>query len=328
MAPRSLSDVSPLKGKRVAIVGYGSQGRAHAANLRDSGIRDLRVALPAGSSSKPKAEADGFSVTLPAEAVAWADVVMLLAPDELQPAIYETDIGPHLRDGASLAFAHGFAVHFGYIVPSAGVDVWMVAPKEVGPAVRARYQAGGGAPCLLAVHQDATGQARALALAYAEAMGCCRGGMMETTFKDECEVDLFGEQAVLIGGVPSLMRAAFETLVEAGYSPEMAYFKCVQQVKLVTDVIHQGGIAALSRVISNTAEYGGYVAGPRLVTKQTKGAMKALLTDIQSGNFARDWMKENQAGKAGFSARRQKDAKHSVELAGEALRIRNNIRPA
>lgn len=313
------ADLLLLRGKKIAIIGYGSQGRAQALNLRDSGM-NVRVGLKQKSKSLAKAAADKMDVAPVKDVVAWADIVMLLAPDELQADIYAKDIAPHIRLGASLAFAHGFNVHFGFITPRKDLDVWEVAPKDTGAKVRSEYARGHGAPCLVAVHQNKTGKAFELALAYGAAIGAGRAGMTKTTFREECEVDLFGEQAVFFGGLVPLMRSAFETMVEAGYPPEMAYFRCVQQVRLVTDAICEHGIAGTQKIISNTAEYGGYIAGPRLITKNTKKEMKRLLKDIQSGKFARAWMNENKDGGRKFKAMRAKNASHPIEKPGKKLR--------
>ena len=278
------------------------------------------VALRPGSSTAKKVEADGLKVMSVAEASAWADLLMVLAPDELQAQIYRDEIGPNLRDGAALLFAHGLNVHFGLIEPKASVDVLMVAPKGPGHTVRGEYQKGGGVPCLIAVHQDASGQALDLGLAYASAIGGGRSGVIETNFREECETDLFGEQTVLCGGVVELIRAGFETLVEAGYAPEMAYFECLHEVKLIVDLIYEGGIANMNYSISNTAEYGEYVTGPRIVTAETKAEMKRVLEDIQSGRFTRDWMLENAAGQPSFKATRRRAAEHPIEDVGDRLR--------
>ncbi|MFO0388201.1 MAG: ketol-acid reductoisomerase [Alphaproteobacteria bacterium] len=319
-------DLNLIRGKKIAIIGYGSQGHAHALNLRDSGVKDVRVGLRPDSPSIAKVKAAKFEVMTPADAAGWADVVVMLTPDELQAEIYANDIAPNMKKGASLVFAHGFAVHFGFIVPSADMDVWMVAPKDIGPRVRAAFEQGAGVPSLVAVHQDASGNAMELALSYAAALGSGRTGIFETSFGHECEVDLFGEQAVLFGGLPPLMRAAFDTLVQAGYAPELAYFKCVQQVKLVADAICARGIAGLSSVISNTAEYGGYIAEGRIITDATKQAMKELLGNIQSGKFAREWMNESKNGAPTLNARLRQVAEHPIEEVGAKLRgmITNN----
>src|SRR3712207_1631175 len=314
------ADINLVKGKKVAIVGYGSQGHAHALNLRDSGVKDVVIALREGSASRAKAEAEGFKVMTPAGAARWADVVMMLTPDELQQEIYDSEIGPNLRDGAALMFAHGLNIHFDLIKPKPSVDVLMVAPKGPGHTVRGEYVKGGGVPCLLAVHQDATGTAKQLGLAYASAVGGGRSGIIETTFREECETDLFGEQAVLCGGLVELIRAGFETLVEAGYSPEMAYFECLHEVKLIVDLIYEGGIANMNYSISNTAEFGEYVTGPRIITAETKAEMKRVLEDIQSGKFTRDWMLENKVNQTSFKAVRARNAAHPIEDVGSRLR--------
>ena len=314
------ADLNLIKNKKVAIIGYGSQGHAHAANLRDSGVKDIRVALRPDSISVAKAKAAKFEVMSPADASAWADVVMVLTPDELQAEIYAADIAPNLKHGASLVFAHGFNIHFQLIEPRADVDVWMVAPKGPGHTVRGEYQKGGGVPCLVAVHQNASGNALDLALSYASAVGGGRSGIIETNFREECETDLFGEQAVLCGGVSHLIQAGFETLVEAGYAPEMAYFECLHEVKLIVDLIYEGGIANMRYSISNTAEYGDYVTGPRIITDETKKEMKRVLEDIQSGKFARDWMLENKSGKSFFKSKRRMSAEHGIEAVGSKLR--------
>jgi ketol-acid reductoisomerase len=314
------ADLSRILDKKIAIVGYGSQGRAHALNLKDSGVKNVAVALKPGSATAKKVEADGLKVMSVAGAAKWADMIMVLAPDELQRDIYKADIEPNIRDGAALLFAHGLNVHFGLIEPKASVDVLMVAPKGPGHTVRGEYLKGGGVPCLIAVHQDATGGALDLGLAYASAIGGGRSGVIETNFREECETDLFGEQAVLCGGLVELIRAGFETLVEAGYAPEMAYFECLHEVKLIVDLIYEGGIANMNYSISNTAEYGEYVSGPRVVTPQTKAEMKAILDDIQSGRFVRDWMNENAAGQASFKATRRRAAEHPIEDVGARLR--------
>ncbi len=314
------ADIARILDKKVAIVGYGSQGRAHALNLHDSGVSQVAVALRAGSPTAKKVEADGLKVMTGAEAAAWADVIMILAPDELQREIYEQDIAPHIRDGAALLFAHGLNVHFRLIEPKSSIDVLMVAPKGPGHTVRGEYQRGGGVPCLIAVHQDATGGALDLGLAYASAIGGGRSGVIETSFREECETDLFGEQAVLCGGLVELIRAGFETLVEAGYAPEMAYFECLHEVKLIVDLIYEGGISNMNYSISNTAEYGEYVSGPRLVTAETKAEMKKILTDIQEGRFVRDWMTECAAGQPSFKATRRRAAEHPIEDVGGRLR--------
>ncbi len=314
------ADLNPIKGKKVAIVGYGSQGHAHAMNLRDSGVGDVAVALRTDSASKPKAEGAGFTVMTPDEAAKWADVVMVLAPDELQGAIYGDDLRDNLKEGAALAFAHGLNIHFDLIMPRADLDVFMVAPKGPGHTVRAEYERGAGVPCLLAVEQDATGSAHEIGLAYAADIGGGRAGIIETTFKEECETDLFGEQVVLCGGLTSLIQMAFETLVEAGYAPEMAYFECVHEVKLIVDLIYEGGIANMRYSVSNTAEYGDYTRGPRIIDESTRARMKGVLDDIQSGRFTRDWVLENNAKQASFKAMRRRAAGHELEAVGEQLR--------
>ncbi|HYG88831.1 MAG TPA: ketol-acid reductoisomerase [Azospirillum sp.] len=314
------ADVNLIKGKKVVIVGYGSQGHAHANNLRDSGVKDVRVALRPGSASAKKAEGAGFTVMTPAEAAAWADVVMILTPDELQADLYRDDLAKNLKQGAALAFAHGLNVHFNLIEPRADLDVFMIAPKGPGHTVRSEYQRGGGVPCLVAVHQNASGNALDIALSYASAIGGGRAGIIETTFKEECETDLFGEQAVLCGGLTELIKAGYETLVEAGYAPEMAYFECLHEVKLIVDLMYEGGMANMRYSISNTAEYGDYRTGPRIITAETKAEMKRVLDDIQSGRFVRDWMLECKAGQPSFKATRRRNAEHSIEEVGEKLR--------
>jgi ketol-acid reductoisomerase len=314
------ADIARILDRKIAIVGYGSQGRAHAMNLKDSGAKNVAVALRPGSETAKKVEADGLQVMSVAEAAGWADVLMVLAPDELQRDIYYSDIAPNIRDGAALLFAHGLNVHFRLIEPKASIDVLMVAPKGPGHTVRGEYQKGGGVPCLIAVHQDATGGALDLGLAYASAIGGGRSGIIETNFREECETDLFGEQAVLCGGLVELIRAGFETLVEAGYAPEMAYFECLHEVKLIVDLIYEGGIANMNYSISNTAEYGEYVTGPRIITAETKAEMKRVLDDIQKGKFARDWVLENKAGQASFKATRAGNAAHPIEEVGAKLR--------
>ncbi|MBV8594229.1 MAG: ketol-acid reductoisomerase [Caulobacteraceae bacterium] len=314
------ADLARLLDKKIAIVGYGSQGHAHALNLRDSGVRQVAVALREGSGSAKKAKGEGLTVMTPAAAAAWADMITVLAPDELQRDIWRDDIAPNIRDGAALLFAHGLNIHFRLIEPPPSIDVLMVAPKGPGHTVRGEYLKGGGVPCLVAVAQDATGGALDLGLAYASAIGGGRSGIIETNFREECETDLFGEQAVLCGGLVALIRAGFETLVEAGYAPEMAYFECLHEVKLIVDLIYEGGIANMNYSISNTAEYGEYVTGPRVVNAATKAEMKRVLEDIQSGRFVRDWMVECAAGQPSFKATRRRDAEHPIEAVGERLR--------
>ncbi len=299
------ADLARILDKKIAVVGYGSQGHAHALNLRDSGVANLAVALRPGSTSAKKAEAEGLAVKTVSDAAAWADAIMVLAPDELQRGIYENEIAPHIRDGAAMLFAHGLNIHFQLIEPKPSIDVLMVAPKGPGHTVRGEYQKGGGVPCLIAVAQDATGNALDLGLAYASAIGGGRSGVIETTFREECETDLFGEQSVLCGGLVELIRAGFETLVEAGYAPEMAYFECLHEVKLIVDLIYEGGIANMNYSVSNTAEFGEYVSGPRVVTPETKAEMKRILKDIQEGRFVRDWMLGVGAGKPNFNAIRR-----------------------
>jgi ketol-acid reductoisomerase len=314
------ADINLIKGKKVAIVGYGSQGHAHALNLRDSGVKDIAVALRKGSPSAAKAEKEGLKVMEVAEAAKWADVVMMLTPDELQADIYQADLAPNMKQGAALLFAHGLNVHFNLIDPRKDLDVLMVAPKGPGHTVRSEYQRGGGVPTLIAIHQDATGNAHDLGLSYASANGGGRAGIIETTFREECETDLFGEQVVLCGGLVELIRAGFETLVEAGYAPEMAYFECLHEVKLIVDLIYEGGIANMNYSISNTAEYGEYVTGPRIITSDTKAEMKRVLADIQSGKFTRDWMLENRVHQTSFKATRARAAAHPIEEVGARLR--------
>ena len=313
------ADLNFIKNKKVAVIGFGSQGHAHALNMRDSGVKDVAIAARQGASAK-KAEAAGFKVMPNAEAAQWADVMMMVTPDELQADIYKQDLAPHMKKGAALFFAHGFNIHFRLIEPRADLDIAMVAPKGPGHTVRSEYQRGGGVPCLIAVHQDASGNAQDLGLAYASAIGGGRAGIIETSFREECETDLFGEQSVLCGGLVELIRAGFETLVEAGYAPEMAYFECLHEVKLIVDLIYEGGIANMNYSVSNTAEYGEYVTGPRIVTAETKAEMKRVLDDIQSGRFARDWVLENKAGQPSFKAIRAKSAAHPIEEVGERLR--------
>ncbi|MAJ36303.1 MAG: ketol-acid reductoisomerase [Candidatus Puniceispirillum sp. TMED52] len=314
------ANVNLIKSKKIVIVGYGSQGHAHAANLKDSGAADVVVALREGSASAPKAEQAGFKVMNVAEAAAWGDVIMMLTPDELQADIYEQEIADNIRPNAAIAFAHGLNVHFDLIVPAKDIDVIMIAPKGPGHTVRGEYIKGGGVPCLLAVHQDASGNAHDVGLSYASAIGGGRSGIIETSFKQECETDLFGEQAVLCGGLCELIKAGFDTLVDAGYDPEMAYFECLHEVKLIVDLIYEGGIANMNYSISNTAEYGEYVSGPRVITDETRQAMRDILADIQSGKFTRDWMLENKARQSSFKAQRRQHAGHRIEAVGETLR--------
>ncbi len=314
------ADVNLIKGKKIAVVGYGSQGHAHTLNLRDSGVKEVAVALREGSATRTKAENEKLKVLTTAEAAKWADVMMILTPDELQADLYKNDIRDNLKEGGALAFAHGLNVHFNLIEPRPDLDVFMVAPKGPGHTVRAEYQRGAGVPCLVAVAQNASGNAMEIALSYASAIGGGRAGVIETNFKEECETDLFGEQAVLCGGLTSLIRAGFETLVEAGYSPEMAYFECLHEVKLIVDLIYEGGLADMRYSISNTAEYGDYMSGPRVITDETKKEMKSILADIQSGKFVSNWMTECKAGQPSFKAIRRNWANHPIEDVGIKLR--------
>lgn len=313
------ADLSLIQGKQVAIIGYGSQGHAHANNLKDSGVK-VCVGLREGSSSATKAEAAGLDVKSIADAVACSDVVMILAPDEFQAALYKDEIEPNIKQGAALAFAHGFNIHFEQIQPRADLDVIMIAPKGPGHLVRATYTGGGGVPSLIAVFQDASGQAKDISLSYASANGGGRAGIIETTFKEETETDLFGEQAVLCGGITALIQAGFETLVEAGYAPEMAYFECLHETKLIVDLIYEGGIANMRYSISNTAEYGDFTRGPRVVTEESKKEMKKILKEIQQGEFAREFILENQSGAATLKAKRRISREHGIEVVGEKLR--------
>ncbi len=316
------ADVNLIKGKKVAIIGYGSQGHAHALNLNDSGAKEVVVALRETSSSCKKAEGEGLKVMTVKDAAKWADVMMMLTPDELQAEIYNENLHEHMKEGAALLFAHGLNIHFNLIEPRKDLDILMVAPKGPGHTVRGEYKRGAGVPCLIAIHQDATGNAQDIALSYASGIGGGRAGIIETTFKEECETDLFGEQAVLCGGAVELMRAGFETLVEAGYAPEMAYFECLHEMKLIVDLIYEGGIANMNYSISNTAEYGEYVSGPRIITADTKAAMKEVLTDIQNGKFVKDWMLDNEGkvAQTSFKAMRAKADAHPVEEVGAKLR--------
>jgi ketol-acid reductoisomerase len=314
------ADINLIKGKKIAIIGYGSQGHAHALNLKDSGVKEICVALREDSTTAKKAEAAGLEVKSVAEAAKWADVVMLLTPDELQRDIYRDHLKHNLKQGAALMFAHGLNIHFNLIEPRGDLDILMVAPKGPGHTVRSEYKRGGGVPCLIAVARNPSGNAHDLALSYASAIGGGRAGMIETTFREECETDLFGEQVVLCGGLVELIRNGFETLVEAGYAPEMAYFECLHEVKLIVDLIYEGGIANMNYSVSNTAEYGEYVTGPRIVTADTKAEMKRVLNDIQSGRFTRDWMLENEVNQTSFKAMRAKAAAHPIEEVGARLR--------
>ncbi|MDP6353019.1 MAG: ketol-acid reductoisomerase [Alphaproteobacteria bacterium] len=314
------ADVNLIKTKKVAIIGYGSQGHAHAANLRDSGVSEIVIALRDGSASAAKAEAAGFGVKSVAEAATWADVMMMAAPDELQTDIYNDHLAGNMKDGAALAFAHGLSIHFALIEARADLDVFMIAPKGPGHTVRSEYERGAGVPCLLAVHQNPSGNAQEIGLSYAAAIGGGRAGVIETTFKEECETDLFGEQVVLCGGLTSLITAGFETLVEAGYAPEMAYFECVHEVKLIVDLIYEGGIANMRYSISNTAEYGDYSRGSRIIDESVRAEMKRVLNDIQTGRFTREWVLECAANQPSFKAMRRRAAAHDIEVVGEKLR--------
>jgi ketol-acid reductoisomerase len=314
------ADVKLIKKKKVAVVGYGSQGHAHVLNMRDSGVKDVVVALREDSSSRAKAAKEKLKVMTPAEAAKWADVVMILVPDELQAQLWRDELAPNMKKGAALAFAHGLNIHFRLIEPRPDLDVFMIAPKGPGHTVRGEYVKGGGVPCLVAVHQNASGNALEIALSYASAVGGGRSGIIETTFREECETDLFGEQAVLCGGLTSLIKAGYETLTEAGYAPEMAYFECLHEVKLIVDLIYEAGMANMRYSISNTAEYGDYVTGPRLIDPSVKARMKEVLDDIQSGRFVKNWMLECQAGQPSFKAMRRINAEHDIEQVGEKLR--------
>ena len=314
------ADLNLIKSKKVVIVGYGSQGRAHALNLKDSGAKELRVALRPGSETAKKVEADGLQVMSVAEAAKWGDLLMMATPDELQADIWKNDIAANIRPGAAIAFAHGLNIHFGLIEAPKTIDVVMIAPKGPGHTVRGEYQKGGGVPCLIAIHNDASGNAHDLALSYACGVGGGRSGVIETTFQEECETDLFGEQVVLCGGLVELIRAGFETLVEGGYAPEMAYFECLHEVKLIVDLIYEGGIANMNYSISNTAEWGEYVTGPRIITDETKAEMKRVLKDIQTGKFTSEWMQEWKAGAARFKGIRRMNDRHQIEEVGEKLR--------
>jgi len=313
------ADLNFIRNKKVAVIGFGSQGHAHALNMRDSGVKEVAIAARPGASSK-KAEAAGFKTMPSGEAAKWADVMMMVTPDELQADIYRSELAPNMKSGAALFFAHGFNIHFRLIEPRPDLDVAMVAPKGPGHTVRSEYQRGGGVPCLIAVHQNASGNAHELGLSYASAIGGGRAGIIETSFREECETDLFGEQSVLCGGLVELIRAGYETLVEAGYAPEMAYFECLHEVKLIVDLIYEGGIANMNYSVSNTAEYGEYVTGPRIITTQTREEMRRVLSDIQTGKFAREWVLENKAGQPSFKATRARNAAHPIEEVGERLR--------
>ncbi len=312
--------VDLIKSKKVAIFGFGSQGHAHALNLKDSGVKEIVIALREGSSSKKKAESQGLKVMSLSDAAEWADVLMVLTPDELQSQIYKNHIEQRMRQGTSLAFAHGLNIHFNLINARKDLDVFMIAPKGPGHLVRSEYQKGGGVPCLMAIHRDSSGKAKDLALSYACAIGGGKAGVIETNFKEECETDLFGEQTVLCGGLVELIKNGYETLVEAGYSPEMAYFECVHEVKLIVDLIYEGGIANMNYSISNTAEYGEYITGKKIVDSKTKEKMKEVLKDIQSGKFAKQWMDENKNGQKNFLKMRKELAEHPIEKVGQKLR--------
>src|SRR6059058_1045089 len=313
------ADLSVIQGRNVAVLGYGSQGHAHALSLRDSGV-DVRVGLPEGSKSRPKAEAEGLRVVTPAEAAAEADVIMILTPDHTQRKVYAEYVEPNLVDGDALFFGHGFNIRFGYIKPPAGVDVAMVAPKGPGHLVRREFSDGKGVPCLIAVEQDATGGAQALALSYAKGIGGTRAGVIKTTFKEETETDLFGEQAVLCGGASALVQTGFEVLTEAGYAPEVAYFECLHELKLIVDLMYEGGIARMRYSISDTAEYGDYSRGPRVIDERVKDEMRRILGEIRSGEFAREWMAEDDAGRPNFTKWREQGAAHPIEETGRKLR--------
>ena len=313
------ADLGLIQAKKVAIIGYGSQGHAHALNLRDSGV-EVRVGLAKESQSRAKAKAAGLIVTTPSEAAAWADVVMILVPDTVQPELYKHEISPHLTPGKTLMFAHGFNIRFGTIQPPANIDVSMIAPKSPGHRVREVYLEGGGTPALLAVHQDASQSAKQLALSYARALGTTRAGVIETTFAEETETDLFGEQTVLCGGVSALVKAGFETLVAAGYQPEIAYFECMHELKLIVDLMYRGGLNYMRYSVSDTAEHGDYTGGPRIITDQTRHTMKQMLKEIQDGSYAKDWIAENQSGRKWFEAVRSKEQEHLIEKVGAELR--------
>ena len=313
-------DVNLIKNKKVVVIGYGSQGHAHAANLRDSGCKNVRIALRADSPTNKKAKEAGFETMDVTEAAKWADVMMMATPDELQREIYYTHLHDNMKEGAALMFAHGLNIHFSLIEPRKDLDILMVAPKGPGHTVRGEYQKGGGVPCLVAVYQDASGKAKDIALSYAAGVGGGRSGIIETTFKDECETDLFGEQAVLCGGVSELVKAGYETLVEAGYPPEMAYFECMHELKLIVDLMYEGGLNNMRYSISNTAEFGDYVSGPRVITAETKAEMKRILADIQSGKFVQDFMGGNKEGLTRLVEIREEQAKPPIEEVGAKLR--------
>jgi ketol-acid reductoisomerase len=313
------ADLALIQGKKVAIIGYGSQGHAHSLNLRDSGVQ-VRVGLQPGSASLAKAQKEGLTVNTPAEAAEWSDVIMILAPDTKQPKLYKDSIAPHLRKGKTLMFAHGFNIRFGTIKPPADVDVSMIAPKAPGHRVREVFTEGGGTPALIAIEQDASGGAKALALSYAKGLGCTRAGVLETTFTEETETDLFGEQSVLCGGVSEQIKAGFDTLVEAGYQPEVAYFECLHELKLIVDLIYRGGLSYMRYSVSDTAEQGDYSAGPRIITAQTRAEMKKILAEIKDGSFAKKWVEENEKGCPNFLATRQREQSHLIEQLGPKLR--------
>jgi ketol-acid reductoisomerase len=319
MYHENAADISLIRGKKVGIVGYGSQGHAHALNLKDSGV-DVRVGLPASSESRAKAKASGLTVGTVAEVAAWADVIMILVPDTVQPEVYKKEVAPHLSNGKTLMFAHGFNIRFGTIKPPANVDVTMIAPKAPGHRVREVFVEGGGTPALLAIHQDASGNAKSLALSYGKGIGATRAGIIETTFAEETETDLFGEQTVLCGGVSELVKAGFETLVEAGYQPEIAYFECLHELKLIVDLIYRGGLNYMRYSVSDTAEYGDYTAGSRIINEQTRETMRQILREVQDGTFARKWIKENETGREWFDATREKEQQQKIEKVGEELR--------
>ena len=314
------ADLELIRGKKVGIIGYGSQGHAHALNLRDSGVT-VRVGLQAGGSdSRARAEKDGLTVNTPSEVAEWADVIMVLVPDTKQPKLYRESIAPHLKEGKTLMFAHGFNIRYGTIKPPATVDVSMIAPKAPGHRVREVFTEGGGTPALLAVEQNASGHAKDLALSYAKALGTTRAGVLETTFTEETETDLFGEQAVLCGGVSELIKAGFDTLVEAGYQPEVAYFECMHELKLIVDLIYRGGLSYMRYSISDTAEHGDYSAGPRIITSKTREEMRKILSEIRDGSFAKKWVEENEKGSPNFLANRQREQTHPIEVLGPTLR--------
>jgi ketol-acid reductoisomerase len=319
MYHENAADLALIRSKKVAVIGYGSQGHAHALNLKDSGVQ-VRVGLPPASESRAKAQAAGLTVTSVADAAAWADVIMILVPDTAQPDVYTRDIAPHLSAGKTLMFAHGFNIRFETITPPANIDVSMIAPKAPGHRVREVFVEGGGTPALLAVHQDASGTAKQLALSYAKAIGATRAGVIETTFTEETETDLFGEQTVLCGGVSALVKAGFETLVEAGYQPEIAYFECMHELKLIVDLMYRGGLNYMRYSVSDTAEHGDYTGGPRIITDETRQTMRQILKEIQDGTYARNWIAENESGREWFEATRQREQEHPIERVGERLR--------